>query len=158
MHGRCAVQVPVERVEALLLWEEPYASAKVFGAGLYVLICLRHLVCGARPSPAPFPSPEPYIFFSVLVRCVGQFPSRLQLHATLLVTRSWQQIPLHLYIYISISRPGYGLPGCNLHIVPGGRVRTSSAYTDVCRHTPCAAQAWKCCSRAARWPAERSSF
>ena len=46
--GACLPQIPVERVEALLLWEEPYASAKVFGAGLYVLICLRHLVCGAR--------------------------------------------------------------------------------------------------------------
>ena len=51
MHGCCRlVQIPAERVEALLLWEEPYASAKVFGGGLYVLICLRHLVCGARPS------------------------------------------------------------------------------------------------------------
>ena len=47
-------QIPVERVEALLLWEEPYASAKVFGAGLYVLICLRHLVCGASPACIPF--------------------------------------------------------------------------------------------------------
>lgn len=36
----------MERVEALLLWQDPYASAKVFGAGLYILICLRHLVCG----------------------------------------------------------------------------------------------------------------
>lgn len=36
----------MERVEALLLWQDPYVSAKVFGAGLYMLICLRHLVCG----------------------------------------------------------------------------------------------------------------
>ena len=40
------LQIPVERVEGLLLWRDPYASAKVFGAGLYMLICLRHLVCG----------------------------------------------------------------------------------------------------------------
>ena len=42
------LQIPVERVEGLLLWRDPYASAKVFGAGLYMLICLRHLVCGER--------------------------------------------------------------------------------------------------------------
>jgi hypothetical protein len=42
----------VERVEALLLWSDPYATAKVFGGGLYVLICLRHLVCGAIPPQA----------------------------------------------------------------------------------------------------------
>lgn len=46
------VQIPVERVEALLLWSDPYATAKVFGGGLYVLICLRHLVCGAFPAHA----------------------------------------------------------------------------------------------------------
>ena len=40
------LQIPVERLEGLLLWRDPYASAKVFGAGLYMLICLRHLVCG----------------------------------------------------------------------------------------------------------------
>ncbi|CAK0787945.1 hypothetical protein CVIRNUC_011167 [Coccomyxa viridis] len=48
-------QIPVERVEGLLLWRDPYASAKVFGAGLYMLICLRHLVCGVellQPSTA----------------------------------------------------------------------------------------------------------
>ena len=44
--GCCFLQIPVERVENLLLWRDPYASAKVFGAGLYILICLRHLVCG----------------------------------------------------------------------------------------------------------------
>ena len=44
------VQIPVERIEALLLWRDPYASAKVFGGGLYILICLRHLVCGEGPS------------------------------------------------------------------------------------------------------------
>ena len=41
----------MERVEALLLWQDPYASAKVFGGGLYILICLRHLVCGAHRPP-----------------------------------------------------------------------------------------------------------
>lgn len=40
--------VPVEAAEALLLWQDPWASAKVFGGGLYALICLRHLVFGAR--------------------------------------------------------------------------------------------------------------
>ncbi|CAL5225202.1 g7985 [Coccomyxa viridis] len=48
-------QIPVERIEALLLWQDPYVSAKVFGAGLYMLICLRHLVCGVellQPSTA----------------------------------------------------------------------------------------------------------
>ena len=40
------LQIPVERIEALLLWQDPYVSAKVFGPGLYILICLRHLVCG----------------------------------------------------------------------------------------------------------------
>ena len=44
-----AVQIPVERIEALLLWQDPYVSAKVFGPGLYILICLRHLVCGEAP-------------------------------------------------------------------------------------------------------------
>jgi hypothetical protein len=52
MQERCAAAqgISVERVEALLLWQDPYASAKVFGAGLYILICLRHLVCGAHPA------------------------------------------------------------------------------------------------------------
>ncbi len=45
----CLLQIPVERIEALLLWQDPYVSAKVFGAGLYILICLRHLVCGEAP-------------------------------------------------------------------------------------------------------------
>lgn len=43
------MQIPVERIEALLLWQDPYVSAKVFGPGLYILICLRHLVCGEAP-------------------------------------------------------------------------------------------------------------
>ena len=46
------LQIPVERVEALLLWQDPYVSAKVFGAGLYILICLRHLVCGETSAVA----------------------------------------------------------------------------------------------------------
>ena len=40
--------IPVEAAEALLLWHDPWASARVFGGGLYALICLRHLVFGAR--------------------------------------------------------------------------------------------------------------
>ncbi len=42
--------VPVEAAEALLLWRDPWASAKAFGGGLYALICLRHLAFGARRS------------------------------------------------------------------------------------------------------------
>lgn len=43
-----AAAIPVEAAEALLLWHDPWASARVFGGGLYALICLRHLVFGAR--------------------------------------------------------------------------------------------------------------
>ncbi|KAK9843508.1 hypothetical protein WJX81_006624 [Elliptochloris bilobata] len=40
--------ISVEAAEALLLWHDPWASAKVFGSGLYALICLRHLVFGVE--------------------------------------------------------------------------------------------------------------
>jgi len=45
--------VPAEAAEALLLWHDPWASAKAFGGGLYALICLRHLAFGARRRQRP---------------------------------------------------------------------------------------------------------
>ena len=33
-------------VQAVLLWQEPKRSSKVFLGGMYVLICLRQLVLG----------------------------------------------------------------------------------------------------------------
>ncbi|BDA40448.1 hypothetical protein COCOBI_01-1010 [Coccomyxa sp. Obi] len=64
-------QIPVERVEALLLWSDPYATAKVFGGGLYVLICLRHLVCGVellQPSSAVAGAALFALLYSALAR------------------------------------------------------------------------------------------
>lgn len=43
-------RVSVEGIERLMLWQEPLQTTKVFGVGLYVLICLRHLVNG-QPCP-----------------------------------------------------------------------------------------------------------
>jgi hypothetical protein len=37
---------PPEAVEAVLLWADPWLSAKVFGAGLYALICFRQVAAG----------------------------------------------------------------------------------------------------------------
>ena len=44
---------PPEAVEAVLLWADPWLSARVFGVGLYALICLRQLASGAPPGDAP---------------------------------------------------------------------------------------------------------
>lgn len=41
---------PPEAVEAVLLWADPWLSARVFGAGLYALICLRQVALGAIPG------------------------------------------------------------------------------------------------------------
>ncbi|EIE26867.1 hypothetical protein COCSUDRAFT_59374 [Coccomyxa subellipsoidea C-169] len=68
-------QIPVERVEALLLWSDPYATAKVFGGGLYVLICLRHLVCGVdllQPSSALAGAALFALLYSALARAWSQ--------------------------------------------------------------------------------------
>ncbi|CAL8467263.1 g6799 [Coccomyxa elongata] len=72
-HADAAIhtQIPVERVEALLLWSDPYATAKVFGGGLYVLICLRHLVCGVellQPSSAVAGAALFALLYSALAR------------------------------------------------------------------------------------------
>lgn len=45
--------VSVSDVEAVLLWEDPVLSGKVFGIGLYALICLGHIVTGKPNSPSP---------------------------------------------------------------------------------------------------------
>lgn len=37
---------PPEAVEAVLLWADPWLSARVFGGGLYSLICLRQVAVG----------------------------------------------------------------------------------------------------------------
>ncbi|KAK9824585.1 hypothetical protein WJX72_011507 [[Myrmecia] bisecta] len=58
--GGCANSVaegfiPVEGVEGVLLWTDPWLSAKVFGCGMYFLICMSHLVAGVellQPSTA----------------------------------------------------------------------------------------------------------
>ena len=39
---------PVEAVEAVLLWNDPWLSARVFGAGLYALICWAQLAKGSH--------------------------------------------------------------------------------------------------------------
>ena len=42
----------MEAVEAVLLWQDPWLSARVFAAGLYALICWAQLAKGARGAPA----------------------------------------------------------------------------------------------------------
>lgn len=49
-HPLPSVQVTVEALEEVLLWREPAKTTKVFGAGLYTLICLRHLVNGRKDA------------------------------------------------------------------------------------------------------------
>lgn len=39
--------VEVSAVENVMLWTDPWLTAKVFSLGLYVIICLRQLVSGA---------------------------------------------------------------------------------------------------------------
>lgn len=39
--------VEVAAVEDVLLWKEPWLTAKVLSLGLYILICLRQLVSGS---------------------------------------------------------------------------------------------------------------
>jgi len=46
--------VSVEDLEGLVVWQDPVQTAKVFAAGLYLLICLRHLLNGS-PPPRPLP-------------------------------------------------------------------------------------------------------
>lgn len=43
-------QVSVDDVQSILLWDDPWKSAKALTAGLYGLICLRALVAGERPK------------------------------------------------------------------------------------------------------------
>jgi hypothetical protein len=40
---------PPEAVEAVLLWADPWLSARIFGGGLYALICFRHVAVGEQP-------------------------------------------------------------------------------------------------------------
>jgi len=40
--------VSVEDLEGLVVWQDPVQTAKVFAAGLYLLICLRHLLNGVE--------------------------------------------------------------------------------------------------------------
>ena len=50
-HVQAGGQVPsveVAAVEDVLLWKEPWLTAKVLSLGLYILICLRQLVSGMR--------------------------------------------------------------------------------------------------------------
>ncbi len=47
---------PVEAVEAVLLWQDPWLSARVFGAGLYALICWAQLAKGTRHGPLTCPA------------------------------------------------------------------------------------------------------
>jgi hypothetical protein len=35
----------------VLLWADPWLSAKVFGAGLYALICFRQVAVGEQQAP-----------------------------------------------------------------------------------------------------------
>ena len=45
--GQCnCEQVTADDVQDILLWEDTWASAKIFSIGLYALICLRALVMG----------------------------------------------------------------------------------------------------------------
>jgi hypothetical protein len=43
---------PPEAVEAVVMWVDPWLSAKVFGGGLYLLICLHHLLAGGCMAPS----------------------------------------------------------------------------------------------------------
>ena len=45
--------VTVEDLEGLMVWQDPLQTGKIFGAGLYFLICLRHLVNGLSKNPSP---------------------------------------------------------------------------------------------------------
>lgn len=45
--------LPPEAVEAVLLWADPWLSAKVFGAGLYALICFRQVAAGEETHLIP---------------------------------------------------------------------------------------------------------
>ncbi len=40
--------VEVSAVENVMLWKDPWLTAKVFSLGFYIIICLRQLVSGAR--------------------------------------------------------------------------------------------------------------
>lgn len=40
--------VEVAAVEDVMLWKEPWLTAKVLSLGLYILICLRQLVSGMQ--------------------------------------------------------------------------------------------------------------
>ena len=45
----------MEAVEAVLLWQDPWLSARVFGAGLYALICWAQLAKGLQNAPLVLP-------------------------------------------------------------------------------------------------------
>ena len=45
---------PPEAVEAALLWADPWLSAKIFGAGLYALICFRQVAVGGEMQAPKF--------------------------------------------------------------------------------------------------------
>lgn len=45
-HNLPVEQATVEDLERIFLWTEPLQTARVFGAGLYALICIRHLMNG----------------------------------------------------------------------------------------------------------------
>jgi hypothetical protein len=41
-----------QRLERIVLWHEPWASARVFGGGLYLILCLQQLSKGVQPTLA----------------------------------------------------------------------------------------------------------
>jgi hypothetical protein len=49
----------VARVQDVLLWRDAAASARVFGAGMYLIICMHHLPTGAPAPPAAAASRAP---------------------------------------------------------------------------------------------------
>lgn len=52
-----ASSFPPEAMEAVLLWANPWLSARIFGAGLYALICFRQVAVGEQQAPISWPLP-----------------------------------------------------------------------------------------------------
>ena len=60
--------VTVEDLEGRLVWRDPLRTGRVFGAGFYFLICLRHLMNGpcSHLNPSPF---SPFLGSGSCIHC-----------------------------------------------------------------------------------------